>query len=177
MLIPIISGTNRPGNLSIHVAKHVEKLLAARELTTELLTLENLPVSMALADFYGGQSPDFTPFQELIDQSQYFVFVAPEYNGSIPGILKLFIDACQYPGSFKGKRAALIGVSAGIGGNVTGLRHLDDILTFLGVEVLPHRVHAGRIREKLHPDGILYEPQLLNDLEAQVDIIRAEIGL
>lgn len=172
MLLPIVSGTNRPGNLSIHVAKHVQALLSGGEMNPRILSLEDVPASISLADFYRGQTPDFAPFQEMIDHSDFFVFVAPEYNGSIPGVLKVFIDACRYPGSFQGKKAALVGVSAGAGGNVTGLKHLEDVLNYLGVEVLTEKVYAGKIREKLDQNGAVLEAQLRHDLEWQAQAVR-----
>src|SRR5687767_3415714 len=113
MQFVIVSGTNRPDNLSLRVARLCQGILQEKGLNAELLDLEQLPREIAF-DYLDARSSDgFLPYQSLVDRSQHFIFVAPEYNGSIPGILKLFIDACEYPESFKGKTAALVGIAAG----------------------------------------------------------------
>lgn len=140
-------------NLSIKVARLCQSLLAEQGLQADLLDLELLPREIAFDYLQHHTQTGFLPYQEIVDRSTHFVFVAPEYNGSIPGILKLFIDACDYPDSFRGKSAALVGIAAGNNGNERGLAHLQDILTYFGVEVFPQKVTVGKIREKLAPEG------------------------
>jgi chromate reductase len=153
MQVTIVSGTNRPNNLSIKVAGFCRELLATQGITAELLDLALLPREIAF-DYLGDPALNgFLPYQQLVDRTTHFIFVAPEYNGSIPGILKIFIDACDYPGSFRGKSAALVGIAAGKNGNARGLSHLQDILTYFGMEVFAEKVTVGQIREKLAPEG------------------------
>ena len=167
--ISIISGTNRPGNLSFEVAKHYLNALRGQNRLAEVYNLEDLPREFGAADLYSPTTPHFEPFQKMVDQHENFIFIVPEYNGSLPGILKLFIDACAYPRSFSGKRAALVGISAGANGNRTGLSHLEDILNFLGTEVLPEKVYAGKMREKLNESGNIIDEKLKQDLFKQIE--------
>jgi chromate reductase len=153
MLVTIVSGTNRPNNLSIKVAKRCQDFLEGQGIATELLDLADLPREIAFDYLEENARTGFLPYQQLVDSTTHFVFVAPEYNGSIPGILKLFIDACDYPGSFRGKSAALVGIAAGKAGNERGLNHLRDILTYFGMDVFTQHVTVGKIREKLAADG------------------------
>ncbi len=153
MLVTIVSGTNRPNNLSIKVARLCQEYLNAQGIHTELLDLALLPREIAFDYLEDHSQTGFLPYQQIVDRSTHFVFVAPEYNGSIPGILKLFIDACDYPGSFRGKSAALVGIAAGIGGNERGINHLQDILQYFGMEVFPERVTVAKIREKWSAEG------------------------
>ena len=53
------------------------------------------------------EAPAFEPIQEIVTKTDKFIFVIPEYNGSFPGVLKVFIDACSFPESFYEKKAAL----------------------------------------------------------------------
>jgi chromate reductase len=124
-----------------------------------------LPKSIAFDYLDSISSQGFQPYQEVVSRGQHFIFVAPEYNGSIPGILKLFIDACDYPDSFKGKTAALVGIAAGATGNETGLIHLDDILTYFGAKVFPQKVTVGRIRQKLKREGGFQDEMAAEDLK------------
>lgn len=148
-MITIISGTNRPNNLSILVASSYKRMLSEAGIEANLIDLRHLPPDIVIGDLYGKRSEEFTALQTIINLTTTFIFVVPEYNGSFPGVLKLFIDACDYPHSWIGKKAVLLGISAGAGGNVAGLRHLEDILSYLKVQVLEKRVHIPGIREKV----------------------------
>lgn len=153
MLVTIVSGTNRPNNLSIKVAKRCQEFLDGQGIETELLDLADLPREIAFDYLEENAQTGFAPYQQLVDRTTHFVFVAPEYNGSIPGVLKLFIDACDYPGSFRGKSAALVGIAAGKAGNERGINHLRDILSYFGMDVFTQHVTVGKIREKLAENG------------------------
>lgn len=151
MKLTIVSGTNRPGNLSLKVARICHQLLHGAGYEVDVLDLAELPRDFAFD--YLEASPSFEKFQNQVDQSSHLVFVVPEYNGSFPGILKLFIDACRYPDSFRGKHVAMIGIAAGGLGNEPGLRHLEEIMRFFGAEVFDPHLHFAHIRKKLLPDG------------------------
>lgn len=62
------------------------------------------------------------------------IFVVPEYNGGFPGILKAFIDACP-SNVFYGKKAGLIGLSAGRSGSLRAMDQLTNVLNYLQVNV------------------------------------------
>ncbi len=81
--------------------------------------------------------------------SEKFVFIVPEYNGSFPGVLKAFIDGLQFPDSFAGKKAALVGVSSGIQGAGLALSHLTDIFNYCGTHVLALKPKLMHIEENL----------------------------
>src|SRR5690606_23190404 len=106
----IISGTNRKHSNSLKVAKFYQKELLKKGEEFEILSLEDLPTDIIVTDLYGRRSEAFSEIQEKISRSKKFIFVIPEYNGSYPGVLKVFIDACAYPASFYHKKAALVGI-------------------------------------------------------------------
>jgi chromate reductase, NAD(P)H dehydrogenase (quinone) len=153
MQITVISGTNRPGNLSIKVADICKEILEEQDVFAELIDLQQLPREIAF-DYLGDRAlAGFAEFQQMVDRSSHFVFVVPEYNGSMPGILKLFIDACDYPDSFRGKSAVCVGIAAGLGGNQRGLAHLRDVLEYFGMVVHTEKLALGSIRQRLHAEG------------------------
>ncbi len=80
----------------------------------------------------------------------------PEYNGSYPGILKFFLDACsirEYNASFHGgKKAGLLGVASGRAGNLRGLDQLTGVLNYLKISVMPIHQPISSI-EKLMNEG------------------------
>lgn len=167
-MIQIISGTNRPQNLSVKIARTYQGLMADGGWEAEILSMESMPENLSAASMYKKPVAGFEQIQETVNRTGVFVFVVPEYNGSFPGILKLFIDACEYPDSFKGKKAVLVGLSAGAGGNHVGLRHLTETLQYLGVEVMPQKVEIPKVRLKLSQEGTLIDKDIIAELSAQI---------
>src|SRR5690606_6939479 len=133
----IISATNRKHANSLKVAKFYQQQLLKKGEEFAILSLEDLPPNISQSDLYGKRSEAFAAIQEKIFQAKKFVFIIPEYNGSYPGILKLFIDACSYPTSFHHKKAALVGVSTGKYGNIRGIDHFTGVCNYMRMHVLP----------------------------------------
>lgn len=154
--IIVISGTNRQGSYSRFVSDIIFRDIKERHgFNTSLLDLADL-TSVPLMDAAftaDSQHSIVRDVQErLLIPSRAFYFVIPEYNGSFPGFLKYFIDACSLSnrhGTFSGKKAAIIGISSGRAGNLRGMEHLTSILHYLNVTVMPNRLPISRIQELL----------------------------
>lgn len=149
-MVTIISGTNRPGSNTLKVAKYYQKVLSEKGLEANIFSLEQLPETLISSDLYGKRSPEFEPIQELMTKTRKFLFIIPEYNGSFPGVLKTFIDACQFPDSFYDKKAALVGISSGKYGNIRGIDHFGGVCSYLHLNVLPLRIHISTIKMELN---------------------------
>ncbi len=159
-MITIIAGSNNRKSKTFYFANHYYKSLKRK--TKEkvvLLDLKDLPTNMSHPDMYSpsGQSAEITTLQdEYMLPAQKFVFVTPEYNGSFPGVLKLFLDACSiraYKETFSGKKAALVGVASGRAGNLRGMDHLSDILNHVGTLVHPNKLPISGIGSLLDEKG------------------------
>lgn len=145
--VGIIIGTNRPRAMTGEMALYYQQKLSSLGMEPFLIDLRELPadfVFTALYD-YRGQHPEYGFFQEQIDTCEKFIIIAPEYNGSFPGVLKAFIDGLRYPDSFRDKKVAFVGLSAGVLGNAVGLAHLSDIMSYMGANVLGLRIKLGEI--------------------------------
>jgi len=152
-MIGVIIGTNRNNSLSRKVGLYYQKLLQSLGAESQIIDLAELPEDFAFSALYhnSGKNEAFNKFQTIVDSTQKFVFIVPEYNGSFPGVLKTFLDGLRYPDSFNYKKAALVGISSGMQGNAVGLGHLNDILSYMGTDVLGLRMKLGSIRS--HFDG------------------------
>ena len=144
----IISGTNREGSNTLKLAEYYHRQLSEKGFDSEILSLCELPDDLINSDLYGKRSEAFQSIQERISVSSKFIFVIPEYNGSFPGVLKTFIDACSFPESFFGKKAALVGLSSGKYGNIRGIDHFTGICHYINMHVLPLRIHIPNIRKE-----------------------------
>ena len=161
-MITVISGTNRRESESLLFARQIAAFLEANtDETVKLLPLESIPHDWFHPEMYekDQQSPSLRDLQdEYILAAQKFIFVVPEYNGSIPGALKLFLDACsirEYQTNFKNKKAALIGVATGRAGNLRGIDHLTAILHHMGTHIMPAYLPISRIGALTEEGNIL----------------------
>lgn len=141
----IISASNRTDNKTKVFANSCRLALEDQGVSVQIFNLEEFLPLLSNADMYDF---DNSPISEIVEK--YFrdvdklLFVLPEYNGSFPGVLKLFIDSV-HPKEFKGKKAALVGISSGRAGNARGLDHFTSILHHLGVNVYCHALSIGTI--------------------------------
>jgi len=165
----IISGTNRPGSWTLKLAKYYQKRLKEKGLEAELLSLDKLPASLIATDLYGKRSPEFGPIQNLITNTKKFLFIIPEYNGSFPGVLKTFIDACSFPESFYDKKAALTGLSSGKYGNIRGVDHFTGVCHYLNLHVMPLKIHIPNIKLEFDENGDLFKKDTVEFTDEQMD--------
>jgi len=169
-MITIISGTNRVNSHTLKVANFYLKEIQKQETDVSLFSLENLPQNIIVSDLYGARSDAFQPIQELMNKTTKFLFIIPEYNGSFPGVLKTFIDACSYPDSFYGKKVALTGISSGKYGNIRGVEHFTGVCNYCHLHVLPLRLHIPLIRQELDDMGNLFKPDTLRFVQEQISL-------
>ncbi|KRG68830.1 NADPH-dependent FMN reductase [Pseudoxanthomonas dokdonensis] len=81
-----------------------------------------------------------TAFKAAIEAADALLFVTPEYNHSIPGVLKNAIDFASRPAgrsSFGGKLAAIAGASPGRTASALSQQHLRNVLAAMGVLTMP----------------------------------------
>ena len=164
-MIRIISGTNRPGAVTYKVAQHYQGLLNDLGAENEIIDLAELPDDFIASALYhnGGKNASFNPIRAKMKETEKFVFVTPEYNGSFPGILKTFIDGLEFPTTFTGKKAALVGVSSGIQGAVLAMSHLTDIFNYCGTTVLAQKPKLAGIGNHMNDAG-----EITNELYLQL---------
>lgn len=165
----IIAGTNRPSSNTLKVAKYYQRELLKKGLQTEVFSLLDLPSDLITSDLYGKRSEGFKKIQELVTKTTKFLFVIPEYNGSFPGVLKTFIDACAFPESFYDKKACLVGISSGKYGNVRGIEHFNGVCAYLHLNVMPLRIHISNIKIELDENDDLFIAETLKFTEQQMD--------
>lgn len=167
-MITIISATNRPDSNTYKIATAYSQLLDKQGVASKVFSLEQLTPDMQFIDLYGKHSEKFQQLlQEYIIPAEKFVFIVPEYNGSFPGILKLFIDAI-HPDVNRGKKAVLVGVSSGRAGNLRGLDHLTGVLNYIGIHVHPNKLPISVVLTLLDEQGKIKDENTIKALEKQV---------
>lgn len=172
-MITVISGTNRTDNLTVHFARRVVRELKKQtDQKVNFLHLADLPHDWFHALMYteDGQSKSLRKIQDkYILPAEKFVFVIPEYNGGMPGVLKMFIDACsirRYKDNFQGKKAAVMGTSSGRAGNLRGMEHLTGVLNYLGTTVMPNRQPISGIGNLIDAENVVQDKATLKIIKA-----------
>jgi chromate reductase len=99
-------------------------------------------------------------FRAAIAAADALLFVTPEYNYSIPGLLKNAIDWASRPPSqpFAGKPTSIMGASGGLSGTMRAQYHLRQIVVFLDLLVMNKpEVFVRSAAEKFDPEGRLVD--------------------
>lgn len=168
-MITIISSTNREGSSTLKIARYYQAKFKEKDVDTELLSLSQLPSNLIETDLYGKRSEAFKPIQDIVTRTQKFLFIIPEYNGSYPGVLKVFVDACSFPESFYEKKAALVGISSGRYGNIRGVDHFTGVCHYVHLHVMPLKIHIPSIHKELDENGNLFKEDTLRYTNEQID--------
>jgi NAD(P)H-dependent FMN reductase len=163
----MVVGTNRPGSNTRKVATHVEDIYRELHTPLKVLDLANLPPEIFHPSSYVEKPASFKPFSEGILQSSGLVVVSPEYNGSLPGVLKYFIDMLKFPESFERRPVCFIGLAAGMWGALRPIEQLQMIFGYRNAYLFPERVFLPKINDLLDPTGKLKDPELVERLRSQ----------
>ena len=134
--VAVLVGSLRKESLNRKMANALVKL-APPSLHLEIVEIGNLPLY--------NQDDDANPpaaskaFKERIEQAQAVLFVTPEYNRSVPGVLKNAIDIASRPygkSAWNGKPCGVISVSPGAIGAFGANQHLRQSLVFLNMPAM-----------------------------------------
>lgn len=159
MKLQIILGTTRPNRLSERLARWVVTETAQLpDITAELVDLADYPLSF----FDEPKSPRYNPERQISEpvgkwinklaEADAYVFVTPEYNHSIPGILKNALD--YVTSEFNHKPATV--VSHGSVGGARAAMHLKEILSESRAAVVPLALaFPGSVGDSLDESGKL----------------------
>jgi NAD(P)H-dependent FMN reductase len=165
-MIEIISGTNRPNSNTIKVAKFVVEIFNEIKIPVNLLDLAHLDLNdVADGEYYKGARGGYKEAVERMTKARGILVVVPEYNGSYPGALKLFIDYWKYPETFEHRPLAFVGLGSRWGG-LSPVEHLQQVFGFRNGYIFPQRVFLTNIKDNFK-DGKVTDPKAHDLLKAQ----------
>lgn len=134
--VAVLVGSLRKASINRRLAKAVERL-APQDFVFEHVRLDDLPLYNQ--DFDADYPAEAKRLKRQIESADALLFVTPEYNRGVPGVLKNAIDLASRPwgtNSFAGKPGAVIGASIGAIGSALAQQHLRNSLVFLDVATL-----------------------------------------
>ena len=160
-MITIIIGTNRKDSNSAKIANLYSQLLTNAQTEHKVLHLEN-------RDILHRNEEVLQIENEYLFNTQKFIFILPEYNGSFPGIFKLLIDNSDIKNAWWYKKVMLVGVADGRGGNLRGLDHISNMLHYMRMNLYFHKVYLSQIRMLLDDNGYITDPVVMAEIDTQI---------
>jgi chromate reductase len=134
--VAVVVGSLRRDSLNRKLAKALVTAAPA-PLSLEIVEIGQLPLYNQDDDAH--PPPASATFKEKIAEAEAVLFVTPEYNRSVPGVLKNAIDVASRPygtSAWAGKPAGVISVSPGAIGGFGANHHLRQSLVFLDMPAL-----------------------------------------
>ncbi|BDU21111.1 NAD(P)H-dependent oxidoreductase [Dyella sp. GSA-30] len=134
--VAVFVGSLRKDSFNRCLARAVERL-APTDFAFNHIRIDDLPLYSQ--DFDHDYPANATRLKQQVEAADALLFVTPEYNRSIPGVLKNALDIGSRPwgtNSFAGKPGAVIGTSIATTGSAMSQQHLRNVLAYLDVSLL-----------------------------------------
>ncbi len=168
-MIAVLIGTNRLGSRTRLVGAHLIRLYTELGEEARPIDLGFLPVEVGSPRAYGERPAAVGRFASLLGAARGLVAVLPEYNGSFPGILKLFLDLLPHPSPLEGKPVCLVGVARGRFGGLRAVEQLQNHLLYRRVHSYPYSVLLSDIDLLLGKAARIEDPTAAKRLREQAE--------
>ncbi|HSN15758.1 MAG TPA: NAD(P)H-dependent oxidoreductase [Anaeromyxobacteraceae bacterium] len=156
--VAVLVGSLRKESFSRKIARAIVEV-APPSLDLGVVEIGGLPLYNQDDDDQGAPPAPWTAFRERIRGADAVLFVTPEYNRSVPGVLKNAIDVGSRPygkSAWAGKPGAVVSVSPGAIGGFGANHHLRQSLVFLDVPVMQQpEAYVGGVNKLLDSEGRL----------------------
>ncbi|GGI20698.1 MAG: NAD(P)H-dependent oxidoreductase [Oxalicibacterium faecigallinarum] len=163
--VAVIVGSLRKDSYNRKVA---EALIAIAPPTLKLRIIEIADLPHFSQDWEANPPQTVVDFRNKIGENDAVLFLTPEYNRSIPGVLKNAVDIASRPygqGILMGKPAAIASASIGATGGFGASHHLRQVLVNVNMPTLAQpEVYLGTIDKLLDDKGQLSDERTLKFL-------------
>ena len=174
----VIVGSTRPGRAADLVLPWVTSRAGAHHgFEVEVADLRDWPLPIftehtgTIGDINDPtySEPIVRAWNDKVKRADAFIVVTPEYNHSIPGVLKNAIDSVWLSFRFRNKPVAAVGYSGSIGGGIRAIEHLAHV--FIEAEAVPLRntVVIPFVRTAFGADGEPTDPETGIRLQVMLD--------
>jgi len=172
--VVVIVGSLRKEAFTLKIAKALAKL-APDALRLNIVTLHD--ISFFNQDLEAAPPADWLAFREKLQKSNGVLFVTPEYNRSIPGVLKNAIDVGSRPygkSSFNGKPVGIVSNAPGTLGGVNAAKHLQQILPGISGPIMQQpEIYLNGVGDAFDDKGDLTRESLQKVLKQYIDAFAA----
>lgn len=153
MRILVIPGTNRSGSLSWKLGALVAADYRDAGADVDVLDLREMGPAFLDPGVYREKPAEVQSMVDRFMAADGVVVIVPEYNGSYPGALKLFVDMLPDPGGFTHRPVALIGLAAGRFQSLRAVEHFQQVAGYRNAHIFPRRIFIGSAYQQFGPEG------------------------
>jgi chromate reductase, NAD(P)H dehydrogenase (quinone) len=175
--IVVIAGSLRKDSFSLKIANALAKLAPA---SLKLDVITPAGISFFNQDLEAAPPADWLAFREKLQKSDGVIFVTPEYNRAIPGVLKNAIDVASRPygkSSFNGKPVGIVANSPGPLGGVSAAKTLQNILPGISGPILQQpEIYLNAVGDAFDAEGNLIKESLKPVLQQYIDAFAAHVA-
>jgi chromate reductase len=175
--IVTIAGSLRKDSFSLKIANALAKLAPA---SLELEVVTPAGISFFNQDLEAAPPADWLAFRDKLQKSNGVLFITPEYNRAIPGVLKNAIDVASRPygkSSFNGKPVGIISNSPGPLGGVSAAKTLQNILPGIAGPIMQQpETYLNAVGDAFDANGNLTKDSLKTVLQAYIDAFAAHVA-
>jgi chromate reductase len=172
--VVVLVGSLRKGSFSLKIANALAKL-APDTIKLDIVTLHD--ISFFNQDLEAAPPADWLAFREKVQKSEGVLFITPEYNRSISGVLKNAIDVGSRPygkSSFLGKPTGIVSNSPGPLGGVNAAKHLQQILPGIAGSIMGQpEIYLNGVGDAFDDKGQLVKEALQKVLQQYIDAFAA----
>jgi chromate reductase len=173
-----ISGSLRSGSFNTALLRHSAALFEAAGVEFAIYDgLRDLPAYDQDCDAKGAAEA-VARIRATVREADAVLFSTPEYNASIPGVLKNAVDWLSRPSlaesALRGKPVAVVGASIGVFGAVWAQADLRKVLAATGARVVEGEVALGRAMDHFDGDGRLSDSRVGDEVREVIDELLAE---
>jgi chromate reductase len=156
--IVIIAGSLRTGSVNRALAAAAAEL-SPESAEAEVFSLDVIPFYNGDIDHENSRPEGVEAFHTALRSADAVLFVTPEYNHTIPGVLQNAIDWASRPydnAPLRNKPVGMMGASPGVFGTARAQEHLKLVLLAVGARILPKPgVLVGQSRDMFDSSGVL----------------------
>lgn len=174
----MIVGSLRKDSINKHLAEAMMEL-GAGEMIFEMADISTIPLYNG--DLEGSFPQPVLDLKAKIKAADGIMIVTPEYNRSIPGVLKNMIDWTSRPygdSAWNGKPVATAGTTGGNVGTALAQSHLREILLYLNTEILGQpEVYLSAYQDHFDQSGKITDPKTAEVLKSFLQKFNSHIAV
>ncbi len=173
-----LAGSASKNSLNKKLARHAADLASDKGVEVKFIDLKDyeMPLYCTEWELENGVPDNAKKLKKLFQDADGFFIASPEYNSTFTPLLKNTIDWMSRPheegepmlSAYKGKIAAIGAVSPGPLGGIRGLPALRDLLSNIGVHVIPTQIAVGG-KDAMNDDGSLTKDMHINMMSTLID--------
>jgi chromate reductase len=182
MRLLFFAGSARKGSYNKKLAQLARHVAGANGIEAVFVDLDDYPMPIYHGDLEGAEGPPerARAFKALLEEFDGVFIATPEYNSSIPPLLKNTLDwvtRVRAKGEtglevFKSRVFAISGASPGYYGAMRSLLHLRQVLEVgMGATVIPQQIAVPRAMQAFEEDGSLKDEAQQNLLKSVVEAL------